>query len=169
MESWKPIQGHIGYEVSSTGKVRRMSYVKTYSDGSEISVESRPLTLHAEDDGLHVNFDGKNYVVHRLVAEAFLGTPTVPSYVQFKDLDKYNCDIENLYYATISSVIRTAIQEGKRQAPSAYRGMVVKCIETSQTWPSIQSLATDLQLSRAIVSRRIRNNRPINNYHYQFV
>lgn len=169
LEHWKSIEGHVGYQVSSEGRVKRMGYVKQYDDGScEIHSETI-LSTHQEPDGLHVNFHSRNHSVHRLVAEAFLDTPNKPCYVQFRDGNKYNCALDNIYYVTVSECIKSAIQSGKRKAPETYKGMPIKCIETSQTWPSIQALSSDIDVSRAVVTRRIRNNQPIKTLHYQFL
>jgi hypothetical protein len=94
MEEWRTIEQFPNYEVSNLGRVRRKIRVRVSKAGK---------ILKATPDGqgyLRVNLfkNGTRYgrILHRLVAEAFLGKSV--SQVNHKDGDKGNNLLENLEY-----------------------------------------------------------------------
>ena len=78
-EVWRPVLGFEGlYEVSSYGRVRSLSRVRTTPDGQKFKIHGRVLKGGADRDGYRgVNLprDGKYYPrkIHKLVLEAFDG------------------------------------------------------------------------------------------------
>jgi hypothetical protein len=89
------------YEVSSTGRVRRAL------------VEERKPACSAATHGYElVTIGGKNYTVHRLVAEAFLGPRPQGKVVNHKDGNKRNNNATNLEYVTHRENIRHAFKLG---------------------------------------------------------
>ena len=82
-EEWKPVVGWEGlYEVSSHGRVRSLDRVVVRSNGHPQTVKGCLLGQSERRSGhksLHLSRGGKarGYLVHRLVAEAFSGTPPV--------------------------------------------------------------------------------------------
>jgi hypothetical protein len=80
-ETWLPIEGYEGYEVSDTGRVRSVDRIVRGSDGTPLrKARGRVLRPSQNKDGyLVVNLCDRGsqttMAVHRLVAEAFLGVP----------------------------------------------------------------------------------------------
>lgn len=105
-ESWKPIAGVPGYEVSDLGRVRHgarvlRTRVDPYDGYRKISL--RPTSRHGKS---------KNFRVHLLVARAFKG-PTPRGYlVDHRDGDKGNAQLGNLEIVTCAENTRRAIRGG---------------------------------------------------------
>lgn len=98
VEIWKDIEGYEGlYEVSNTGKVRSMNYKHTGN-----VKELKPLNngrgyLIVQ---LYKDRKMKSYMVHRLVAKAFLEDWSMWfSEINHKDEDKTNNSVDNLEYS----------------------------------------------------------------------
>ena len=107
-ERWLPVSGYEGrYEVSNLGRIRSIPINKkiTRSGKEEVWCVKgkvlKPITtgpcaspsVHLFDE----NKVRKNYLVKNLVAQAFLGF-TGPTYkVKYKDGNKDNCRLDNLY------------------------------------------------------------------------
>ena len=92
-EEWRDIKGYEGrYQVSSFGRI--------YSCYSGIC-----LKIHTREDGytrvsLYKNNRYKSFLVHRLVAEAFISNPNNYTQVNHKDENKQNNRVENLEWCT---------------------------------------------------------------------
>ncbi len=74
-ESWLPIPGHSGYEVSDLGNVRGVDRVIEQSNGKRVPWRGRRLRTWPDKDGyLCVRLgQGPRHRVHVLVLETFVG------------------------------------------------------------------------------------------------
>lgn len=95
---WKDIEGYEGlYQVSNTGKVRSLNYRHTG--------KTKVLKQNTKDNGykrIGLNRNGKNkgYLVHRLVALAFIPNPNNYPIINHIDEDKTNNTVWNLEWCT---------------------------------------------------------------------
>lgn len=100
-ESWKPITGYEGwYEVSDLGRVRRIKPARGGVCGRILCTVPHPqgyATLR-----LSKNDTATRYLIHRLVADAFLPNPEGKAYVNHKDGVKTNNAVTNLEWMTAS-------------------------------------------------------------------
>lgn len=94
-EIWKDIQGHNGlYQVSNLGRIRSFFYNNV-----------RILKQSNTKDGykkisLQKDRKWKVYLVHRLVAQAFIPNPNNLPQVNHKDEDKTNNCVDNLEFCS---------------------------------------------------------------------
>lgn len=106
-EIWKAIKGYEGlYEISNYGKVR-----STYGEG-----RIRKLSIH-KDGYLQLNLihkqNRKKFLVHRLVALAFIPNPNGHLEVNHIDFDKKNNLVSNLEWCNRIENIRHYKASGK--------------------------------------------------------
>lgn len=98
IEEWRTIVGYEGlYEVSNTGQVRSLDKY----DSINRFRKGRILTLYTETGGylkvgLSSNGKTKKYLVHRLVAEAFIPNPDNLPQVNHIDENPSNDNVDNL-------------------------------------------------------------------------
>ena len=93
-EEWRDIEGFEGrYKVSSFGNVLSLNYNKTKS--SKVLAPFRNRGKY-----LQVSLDGKKYSIHRLVAKTFIPNPNNYPYINHKDENGLNNNVENLEWCT---------------------------------------------------------------------
>ena len=122
-EIWKDIEGYEGlYQVSNTGKVK--SFVRCMKHRFEDSYILNPsvsnngykqVTLYRSPTDRH------KFLIHRLVAKAFIPNPNNLEAVNHKDEDKLNNKADNLEWCTASynnaygtARIRYSITSGRK-------------------------------------------------------
>lgn len=89
-EEWKEIKGFEGiYEVSNLGRIRR--YLKPAINN--LGYKHLALMKNATDEK-------KEYLLHRLVAEAFIPNPDNLPYINHKDENPSNNHVDNLEWCT---------------------------------------------------------------------
>ena len=166
---WKDIEGYEGlYQVSNTGLVRSFYQTK----------EGKLLTLVKDKGGylrarLYKNKKQTSFLVHRLVALAFIPNPENKATVNHKDENKLNNFVDNLEWATsaennlygshcqkISKALRNREDTSKK----------IKCVETGEIYPSISEAARKNSAHFAAVSRVCHGQqKTANGLHWEFV
>lgn len=116
-EIWKDVVGYEGlYKISNLGNI--ISARRNYNKGCKY------LTPF-ENDGydrvtLVVNYKRKNYLVHRLVAEAFIPNVEQKEVVNHIDGNKKNNTVDNLEWVTKQENTFHAINTGVLTVQSVY-------------------------------------------------
>ena len=132
-EQWKPVVGYEGlYEVSSHGNVysmRTKKILRTYNQNGYLHVH------------LYKNGHRKNWVVHRLVANAFIPNPENLETVNHIDENKMNNNVNNLEWMSRGDNIRY----------SNYKK--VFCIETRQSYNTITEAARQTGINYSSISQ----------------
>lgn len=161
-EEWRPVCGYEGkYEVSNMGRVRGLDRVanrKTYPRFVKGVVLSQ-LTMPNGYASVCLRSDGKQarFYVHRLVATAFIPSPTNLPEVNHKDERKSNNAVSNLEWCSRSYNLKYAGGASRRN--SARKRPVVQKIngETVAVYESVSDAARALGVSPASVSRCCRH------------
>lgn len=104
MEIWKWVPGFEGkYDISTDGQIR--SYVP---DG-----HCRPIKPFPRKNGYRaVKLDGKDYLFHRLMAQAFIANPHKLKEINHRDGNKANNALSNLEWTTRSENLKHAFRLG---------------------------------------------------------
>lgn len=106
IETWAPVVGFEGaYEVSTSGKVKRISSGRVLSPGLN---SSGRWAVNLHWDGIH-----RNALIHRIVAEAFIPNPDGLPLVLHWDDNPGNNHVENLRWGTKRDNMLDAIRNGK--------------------------------------------------------
>lgn len=124
MEEWRPVVRYEGlYEVSSLGRVRSLDRYEsiTTKDGRSYIRESKGRLLAGEFTNGRVHYRAVNLypqrkrrLIHRLVAEAFLG-PCPDGYdVRHLDKNHLNNAVDNLAYGTRQENMADSIRDERQ-------------------------------------------------------
>lgn len=159
MEEWKDVQGYEGlYQVSNTGQVRGVKRGKT-------------LKPHKSKAGyLEVTLSKQNtfayFLIHRLVAQAFIPNPEGKPQINHKNGVKTDNRLDNLEWSTRSENQRHRFsvlgQRGHTARP-------VRCVDTNEVYPSAKLAAQKLGLCRSAISLCCLGKRKsTGGYHFKF-
>lgn len=105
MEKWKDIKGYEGlYQISDYGRIKSLSREILQFNKIIVSEEFIMKSKHCKDgyERIILCKEGKykTFLVHRLVAQAFIQNPNNLPYINHKDENKLNNNANNLEYCT---------------------------------------------------------------------
>jgi hypothetical protein len=117
-EIWKTIPAAPDYEASTFGRIRRSSTGISPKSRVVVGRILKPRLSGRRMTYLCVNMTvagrAKNYNVHRMVGETFLGAaPTPNAHIAHRDGDSLNNAISNLRWATPSENERDKLRHGR--------------------------------------------------------
>ncbi len=162
---WKTIMiddKELNYEVSNIGNIRN-------------KLTGKLLKL-SKSDYTYVNlyFDtnkSKKYVVHRLVANAFLENPLNVNFVQHKNYDKFDNRVENLEWVTRTENSIHAYQKIDRKlCTKAIEQCTPDGITVLNTFTSINEASNTLKIGKTAISNVLNKTRFTTfNFHFRYV
>lgn len=164
---WKDIVGYEGlYQASSAGIIKALD--RTWLSGMNYQIQkNKPETEIIQKTSpfgyqvvkLTKNGKTKDWFVHRLVAFAFLLRVCNKKYINHKDGNKQNNNVENLEWCTTSENIQHAFDTGLKK-PATARGTAapaakltddnVRFISTSNL--SLRKLAAQFNVHNSIIN-----------------
>ena len=105
IEEWRDIKGYEGlYQVSNTGKIKRLHSTVLGKDGKTYIAQERILANRYNKGYASVQLSkygkSKQLRVHRLVAQAFIPNPNNYPIINHKDENPSNNNIDNLEWCT---------------------------------------------------------------------
>lgn len=118
-EIWKDIPGYNGFQVSDSGRVKKLAYTTKKNNGSPLYKPEKILTTSITKKGyvrVELCLGGLNkkpFTVHRLVMYAFKGLPPEGmDQINHRDGDKTNNRPDNLEWSNNSHNITHAWRTG---------------------------------------------------------
>lgn len=168
MEIYRDIEGYEGlYQISDQGNVKSLKFGKerTLKQGKNVYGYSFVV--------LCKNGNKKLYLVHRLVAQAFIPNPTNLPQVNHKDEDKTNNTVDNLEYCDCKYNINYG-KHNEKMAKSHINhpsySIPVLCIETDIVYPSIKEAQRQLGIYATHINACCLGKRKTcGGYHWQYV
>jgi len=130
-ETWKDIEGYEGiYKISNTGNVKSLERImwngQTYYTYKEKLLRKSIngngyYTVRLSKDGM-----GKNYILNKLLAIAFIPNPHNLPIINHKDGDKLNIDLDNLEWTTYKDNNSHAIDNGLNKVAKKVKSINIK-------------------------------------------
>lgn len=174
-EIWKDIKGYEGlYQVSNLGRVRSLDRTVSYcgrtrkffgkiliEDDESIQSYQRYVSVD-----LCKNGGERHYLVHRLVADAFLPNPENKPTVNHINGHKHNNHLDNLEWATWSENNSHAFRiglnttdpnkSGATKVSNEVTSKPVYCVETDIMYKSISECARVLDIYSSSITRSLQ-------------
>jgi hypothetical protein len=115
-EVWKPIPGYEGlYEISNLGRIRRLTW--KFVRGSDFGGYRRVNLIK--------NGEQKSFLVHRLVAEAFIPNENEYPFINHMDENPSNNSADNLEWCTPAHNVNWGTGNERRREHSPNRTAVI--------------------------------------------
>lgn len=163
-EEWRPVReyglnektGRAIFEASNTGLVRKAGYYDTYNIYHEPVILTPFVATHRDFYCIRLAFDSavKLVPVHRIIAKTFIPQPVGTKYVKWRDGNKFNNSVDNLYWT--DGIDNPGSKEARR----------VRVYTTSYEYlgefPSLTNVAKIVVASSSQISRCC--NRKIDSY-----
>lgn len=188
-EIWSDIKGYEGkYQVSNRGRVRSLDRISTDKNRVDKHIKGQ-IKNPSESNGYYSlslysgNDVYKNFLVHRLVAEAFVANPDPVSQTQVNHIDgnTRNNNATNLEWVTPSENIQHAHTSGLFKESTLgrdYKKMgvlsgkkrqrAVMCIDTGEVYPSLKIAAERLSITVYAVWDSCKDGRPHCGYTFRY-
>lgn len=169
-EIWKPAPGLEGiYEVSSRGRVKSLPKQMVAPNGGKFKTKTMILKKHPNPEKYHrIAYKTKQYLVHRLVAMAFIPNPHNKRTVNHINGDKSDNRVENLEWATDSeNNLHKFRVLGYKQEPRGCKS--IRCVETGRIYESTIDAARKTGISRRSLQFNLKGiTKTSGGYHWEY-
>lgn len=171
MEEWRTTTRNPNYEVSNTGRVRRIDAKKDHS--------TRDKKGYLVTD-LYENGRRTTERVHILVAEAFVPNPENKPEVNHDDGDKHNNNVSNLYWTTkkenCAHAWKTGLAKpsygmrGKSNPNGGRKGTPFRVVETNEVFNTLRECKEAIGCTPSHVHECLNGkNKTHKGYHYEYL
>ena len=156
MEIWKDIENYEGlYQISNFGNIKRNNKIlKPFKNTNGYY----QIVLYKECKKKHC-------LVHKLVANAFIENKNNYKYINHKDENKLNNNINNLEWCTAKYNCNYGTRNERLSSP-------VLCVELNKKFKSIKEASKLLNVQQAHISKCCLNKKHHNTaggYHWRYV
>lgn len=122
MQEWKAIKGFEGgYEISNDGQVKSLARITKGGNNGPFAIKERLLriTFTKLRPNVSMSYQGtkRTFLVHKLVADAFLPQPEGKDVVIHKDGNLKNCCVDNLEWLSNAELAE------KRKSDDTYKAL----------------------------------------------
>lgn len=165
-EIWRDIDGYQGYQVSNLGRVRthnKKTYTSLHGERTWKDRILKPKVTNTNSLRVELWKDGshKTVLVHRLVADAFLGKMIdTDMTVNHKDGNRLNNRVENLEWISRADNIRYGFENG--QYPQTHCTLIDK-ENHEYHFRSMAQASLFLNRSRQYISNCLKHGQTIRN------
>lgn len=159
-EIWKDIEDYKGYQVSNLGRVRtfnKITYSKLHGERhwkDRILKEANDKKNKMLSVCLYKNGKQKRYLIHRLVAETFLGKQKNMT-VNHKDGNRYNNKLDNLEWLSLKDNIKHA-WENNLIKTNKYVKIINKNNNYDKTFRSMSEASKAIGKNHGYISSKIK-------------
>ena len=170
VEMWKDVNGYVNeLQVSSEGRVRVIETRYDIDTMEPIYVCRLLNQVEMNQDYLGVNYDGKGFFVHQIVAKAFIPNPENKRLIVHKDKDKHHNSADNMEWQTNSECAKEALETGVMQKPTGYRGYIIECVESGEIFYGIKATAKKLMCKLSQLENAVYRGESLNGLHYNIL
>jgi len=167
METFKPIPEYNGiYEVSNKGTIRTDKDKTTYTKGIGVRHwKQRIMKLKTDKSGykratLWKNGKGKDFLVHRLVAIAFISNPKGYELINHRDGNPSNNNVSNLEWTDYhGNLIHAYKHDLNKEAQPIV--LVNSKTKESHYFYSKAEASRFLKHNHGFISRKLKNNKNV--------
>lgn len=155
MEKWESINNYEEYQISNLGNIKR---------NNKILKPFKNTNGYYQID-LFKEGERKRFLIHKLVVDAFIKNVNNYSYVNHKDENKLNNNVDNLEWCTAKYNCNYGTRNKRLSSP-------VICIELNKKYQSIQEASKELNIQQAHISGCCAKRKHYNTaggYHWQYV
>lgn len=177
-EVWRDIVGYEGlYQVSNKGQVKSLPRIAERSNGWKYTVRERILKqqdLKFKGDKkprkmVHLKSGkSKHFLVHRLVAEAFLPNPYNLPQVNHKDGDPFNNDVDNLEWSTNQENAVHAYENGLMRTEKRVVKICPLTKERLDVYKSGSEAARKHNVTPSAIFHAINNNWKASGFYWEY-
>lgn len=163
-EEWRDIEGYEGlYQVSTFSRVRGLERDIDASNGRTLRIQGSILSQKTRKGYKRINLCKKSeketFLVHRLVASAFVPNPLNLPCVNHIDTDKSNNFYKNLEWCTNQENISHATMHGlmEKKLSKADKGNIIKLRKEGVY---VKEIAKQYGVDRTSITRSYQNVNP---------
>lgn len=178
IENWKDILGYEGfYQVSNKGRIKSLPRITKRSNGRQYTVRERilkqyELVFKGEKKPrkmVHLKSKKSNrFLVHRLVAEAFIPNPKKLPQVNHKDGNPFNNNVDNLEWATNKDNVIHAYENGLMRTEKRVAKVCPLTKEKLEVYKSGSEAARKHRLTPGAIFHAINNNWKAGGFYWEY-
>lgn len=174
-EIWKDIPDYNGYQVSNLGRVKTLDRTVIYSNGLKVKYKGKILKEFNHKHNyscvnLWKNNKAKTFLIHRLVAQAFIPNPNYYNEINHIDNNRKNNVVSNLEWCTHKENENHKWNTGNGVSPFLKYSKTVFCFnfKTKEIikYDSMIKCCKAENISIHNLKKHINNNDKINNKMY---